>query len=203
MAQVHDLIEPRPEEVALARLSPLSGAHRSPHRNPDQSMESRSALRSICKESRPQPTQSGKPEYFPHRKSPTSSELGHSSRRTSECRRPRGAPDPNRSGMCPTRSRQCEGDSLWLWREVSSDVHAAQSASARHTSPLIPDAVRLGGSCEQSQRCTQVCRLKFRRHFIPPRLLMDWQSLLCHRWGRLQGRLPQGRVYKDRREFIK
>src|SRR5215208_376219 len=45
--------------------------------------------------------------------------------------------------MCPTRSRQCDGDSLWLWREVSSDVHAARSASTRHTRPFICDAVRL------------------------------------------------------------
>jgi hypothetical protein len=41
MGQVHDLVEPRPEEVVLARLAPLSGSHHSPHRSLDQSMESR------------------------------------------------------------------------------------------------------------------------------------------------------------------
>src|SRR5215218_1657369 len=41
MGQVNDLIEPRPEQIRLACLSPLLGSHESSRRDPDGSMESR------------------------------------------------------------------------------------------------------------------------------------------------------------------
>ena len=58
--------------------------------------------------------------------------------------RPRGASDPTGAARAELNRDQCAGGSPWPWPEVSSDVRAAQSASAGHTVP-IRDAVRLVG----------------------------------------------------------